>query len=181
MGAFVGPRNNISNFMVPFILLLIFVPSSESGFFDKLKTAWNNFANPYPFTSTLKLTSHIRGSVRVACVLDEGIRKMATIKTGQSFSFEFKETSAERNHMMCFLWQRGKDIGWFYPLYFGTGPCKNVTPNIWKNKYRNLCTRQLYSNHALGALRYNNELENFPYSPTKDKFWWIVYPAGKPS
>ena len=79
--------------------------------------SWNSFAHPYPFTSTLKLTSHIPGSLRIACVLDEGIRKMATIKTGQSFSFEFTERSPERNNMMCFLWQRcaiNKLVGFTY-------------------------------------------------------------------
>ena len=173
--------NNISNFMVPLILLLIFVPSSESGILDKLKTAWNNVANPYPFTSTLQLTSHIRGSLRVACVLDEGIRKMATIKTGQSFSFQFKERSADRNNMMCFLWQRGKEIGWFYPLYFGTGPCDNATPSIWTTKYRNLCKRHLYTDRVVGSVRSNGQTEIFPYAPIKDKFLLIAYPALKPS
>ena len=42
---------------------------------------------------------------------------MATIKTGQSFSFEFTERSPERNNMMCFLWQRcaiNKLVGFTY-------------------------------------------------------------------
>lgn len=180
MGAFGGPRDKFSNFMVPLILLLIFVPSSESGFFLGLKNAWKNIGNPFPFTSTMELTSHIPGSIRVACVLDEGIRKIATIKTGQTFSFEFRERSIERNNMMCFLWQRGREIGWFYPLLYGTGPCKNVTPHIW-SKFRRLCKRQLYPTHVLGAVRTNGRTEEFTYDPIKDKLWLVVYPALKPS
>lgn len=175
-----GVFGNFSNFMVPLILLLIFVPLSESGILEGLKNAWKNMGNPFPFTSTMQLTSHIPGSVRVACVLDEGIRKMGTIKTGQSLTFEFREKGFERNNMMCFLWQRGRAIGWFYPLYYGTGPCDNVTPNIW-SKFKNLCKRQLYLKHATGALRSNRETENFPYAPIKDNWWLIIYPASKPS
>lgn len=105
---------------------------------------------------------------------------MATIKTGQSFSFEFTERSPERNNMMCFLWQRHKQIGWFYLLYYGTGPCEDVTPNFW-SKNRNLCKREIYPNYAVGALGTNHKFEYFPYAPIGDKWWFIVYPGGKPS
>lgn len=105
---------------------------------------------------------------------------MATIKTGQSFSFEFTERSPERNNMMCFLWQRHKQIGWFYPLYYGTGPCEDVTPNFWP-KNRNLCKREIYPNYAVRALGTNHKFEYFPYAPIGNKWWFIVYLGGKPS
>ncbi|GMY19972.1 hypothetical protein FCV25MIE_15213, partial [Fagus crenata] len=171
MDALGGPNKNFGNLTLPLILVLIFFPSSKAGFLDGLKNAWGNLVDGYPFTSTLQLTNHIKGGpLSIACVLDEGIRKMATIKPGQTFSFEFQERSIERNHMMCFLWQpRRKEIGWFFPLWYGTGPCEKVHNNIWSKK-RNICKRQLYPKHAKGAIRFNRQFERFDYEPINGKW-----------
>ena len=171
---------NFSKFTFFLYFLLIFLPSSNGGFLNGLKNAWDNLVDGFPITSTMQLTSHVNHPLSVACVLDEGIRKAAIIKPGQTFSFKFQERSVERNHMMCFLWHRGiKELGWFYPLYYGTGPCKHLATNIW-SKDRKICKRNLYSNHALGAVRYNGETETFKYAPIKDKWWTVVYPSTKP-
>ena len=149
MGLLGGPNKKFINFTFLLFFLLIFLPLSKGGFLIDLKQVWHNLVNGYPFTSTMQITSHINRPILVACVLDEGIRKAGTIKPGETYSFEFQERSMERNHMMCFLWYRRKEIGWFSPLLYGTGPCKELSP-IW-SKRRKICRRQLYSNHATGV------------------------------
>lgn len=182
MGLLGGPNKNFSHFTIPFALLLIFFPSSKAGFFDGIRNTWDNImTGGYPFTSTLQLTNHVNGRpLTIICVLDEGSRKTATIKAGQTFSFEFQELGIKRNSMMCFLWQPRKMIGWFFPLWYGTGPCKKVS-KIW-SKNRNLCQRQLYLKHAKGAIRFNKQYERFYYAPMKSEYWgYIINPGSKPS
>lgn len=174
MGLLYGPNKAFGNFTFLLFFLLILLPSSKGGFFNGLKRAWHNLVTDYPFTSTIQFTSHVNRPLAIACVLDEGIRKVGKIRPGQTFSFEFQERSMERNHMTCFLWQRGKEIGWFHPLYYGTSPCKQLAPNIW-SKSKKLCKRQLYSKHVTGAVRYNGEIETFIYAPMKDKWWSAVF------
>ena len=178
MGLLCGPNKAFSNFTFFLFVLLIFLPSSKCGVFDGLKRAWHNLVIDYPFTSTMQLTSHVNRPLAVACVLDEGIRKVGTIKPGQTFSFQFQEVSAERNRMMCFLWQRGKEVGWFSPLYYGSSACKQLAPNIW-SKSKKLCKRQLFLKHATGGIHYDGEIEKFKYSPMKDKWWKAAF--AKPS
>ena len=181
MGVLGVPNKNFSNLTIPLILLLIFFPSSKASFLDGLKNAWDTLVVGYPFTSTLQLTNRINGGpLTITCVLDEGIRKMATIKTGQTFSFDFQQRSPDRNNMMCFLLQRRKPLGWFFPFYYGIGQCKWVS-SIW-SKYRKLCIRQLYLKHAEGAARYNGKLERFNYRPIESKHWgYMFFPGLKPS
>lgn len=176
MGVVSGLNKNFSNFTI-LVLLLFFVPLSEGGgFLGKLKTAWNNVFYSYPFTSTLQLHSHIKGQpIYVSCVLDYGPVKKAHIKPGGSFSFEFERRSSKRDHMKCFLWQGKKEIGWFYPLYYGTSACENVAPNLWsKNKF--VCKRKLYRNHVEGGLRVTGGIEKFGYRPIHNR--WSLFVPG---
>ena len=183
MGASGGPHNNIgSSFMVSLILLLIFVPHhrvaslinwSEPG-------SWNSFARPYPFTITLKLTSHMVFSSFSLCVGWKNSEKWPPLKQTSRLALNLQKDPLKETTWCVSNGSAINKFGWFYPLYYGTGPCEDVTPNFG-SKNRNHCKREIYPNYAVGALGTNHKFEYFPYAPIGNKWWFIVYPGGKPS
>lgn len=163
MGVFHAPKSVFINLTIPLLLLLFFVASSEAGFLDSLTTAWNNIFNWYPLTRTLQLISYMKGGpLHVVCTMHGKVMVEGDFKPGSPFNYKFQEWNNKRNYLKCRLWQRGKDIGWFYPFYYGMSSCENTAPHIGK-KDTYICKKKIFSTHVEGGKGYHEDTEMFYY------------------
>lgn len=162
MDAFHGPKNVI-NLTITIMLQFFLVPSSEGGVFEGLKNTWKNIFDWYPLTRTLQLNSHIKGGpLHVVCTLHGEVKAKGDFKPGYPFYYTFQEWNNKRNHLKCHLWQRGRDIGWFYPFYYGVSSCENTAGRIWKrDEY--ICKRQIYGTYADGGKGFHKDPQIFYY------------------